>query len=305
MRYFILLLFISSPLWAGQFDNYQDFRAHQKLAQVDGHQIAYVDEGHGTPIVLMHGIPTSSWMYRKLIPALANNGYRVIAPDMLGMGSSEKVKDRKKLTVQNQAKILHALLVNKLGLSDWTHVVHDFGGPVTWEMLEYADFKINRLIILNSFAFRDGWNPGLNPFTKFFMSLMNSKPLRKIFYTQAIKSMINAPRKLTDLDGTIEGYVSPMLEGGFLTYKALYFSVNNIKNDLERYQANIRKITPLPSSIIWGEGDTFLTDEAQMPQFQNLLDTQNKNVILLPKGKHIITEDSPEAVLNEILKNTP
>ena len=66
-------------------ETYDDHLGMMKYAEVQGRKLAYIDEGTGKPIVLMHGIPTSSWMYRKVIPKLVEAGYRVIAPDLMGM----------------------------------------------------------------------------------------------------------------------------------------------------------------------------------------------------------------------------
>ena len=62
----------------------------KKFASVNGKQIAYVEEGSGDPIVLLHGNPTSSFLWRNVIPELVRSG-RVIAPDLIGQGDSEKL----------------------------------------------------------------------------------------------------------------------------------------------------------------------------------------------------------------------
>ncbi|HAS28923.1 MAG TPA: haloalkane dehalogenase, partial [Alcanivorax sp.] len=68
-----------------------DQMPYQKHFQdVDGKRIAYVDEGEGDPIVLLHGNPTSSYLWRNVIPELVGSG-RVIAPDLIGQGDSEKL----------------------------------------------------------------------------------------------------------------------------------------------------------------------------------------------------------------------
>ena len=62
----------------------------KKFTKVNGKQIAYVEEGNGDPIVLLHGNPTSSFLWRNIIPELSTLG-RVIAPDLIGQGDSEKL----------------------------------------------------------------------------------------------------------------------------------------------------------------------------------------------------------------------
>ena len=68
---------------------YSQFRAIQKsFASKDG-TLKYIDQGEGEVILLLHGIPTSGWLYRKIINLISEKGYRVIVPDMLGFGNSD------------------------------------------------------------------------------------------------------------------------------------------------------------------------------------------------------------------------
>jgi haloalkane dehalogenase len=101
----------------------------KKFAEVDGKKIAYIDEGQGAPIVLLHGNPSSSYLWRNVIPELTGNG-RVIVPDLIGQGDSEKLAaslgaDRYSFDVAYH--YLHQLLL-KLGVSEnVTLVIHDWG----------------------------------------------------------------------------------------------------------------------------------------------------------------------------------
>ena len=66
------------------------FPFESRFARVNGHRMHYVDEGRGDPVLLLHGNPTWSFLYRKFIPPLVDAGYRVIAPDHIGFGLSER-----------------------------------------------------------------------------------------------------------------------------------------------------------------------------------------------------------------------
>src|SRR5512133_3021901 len=87
----------------------------------------YIDEGHGSPIVMVHGTPTWSFLYRHLVKRLAAD-YRCLAPDNLGFGLSNKPAGWS-YTPQAHADNLRAF-IESLGLRDVTLVVHDFGGPI-------------------------------------------------------------------------------------------------------------------------------------------------------------------------------
>ena len=106
----------------------------KQTTEVLGHQMAYVEEGEGQPIVLLHGNPTSSYLWRRVIPHLAHRG-RCIAPDLIGMGDSDKLPgtgDDRYRFVEHR-RHLDALL-DQLGVTeDATLVVHDWGSGLGFD----------------------------------------------------------------------------------------------------------------------------------------------------------------------------
>ncbi|CAG0980000.1 MAG: alpha/beta fold hydrolase [Candidatus Methanoperedens sp.] len=97
-----------------------------KTIKVNGSNIFYLESGKGKPVVLLHGWPTSSYLWRNIIPSLAKK-QRVIAPDLTGYGRSDKPLDII-YSIDNQSKILGEFL-DRLELNKTALVVHDFGGP--------------------------------------------------------------------------------------------------------------------------------------------------------------------------------
>ncbi len=283
-------------------ETYDDHIKQLNKIEINGNTIAYIDEGQGQPIVLMHGIPTNSWLFRKIIPGLVQAGYRVIAPDLLGMGQSDKLKNKEALLVPMQAKVIKNLLVDKLHLTNISLVVHDFGGPISFEMLEDNTLKVDELFILDTFAFREGFNPGLNMFSKVAMKVLASKPLRKRYFRLAIKSMVmnkeDSPKEM------LNGYLQPLLNGGSYTYKKLYFSVNKLRSseNLARYQETLLRQNIEKVKIIWGENDKFLDSTLQLNAFKELLNVPEENILVLEDTRHLITEEEPEKILEMILK---
>jgi cis-3-alkyl-4-acyloxetan-2-one decarboxylase len=113
----------------------------------------YVDEGRGAPVVMLHGNPTWSFMYRALIVNLRTS-YRVIAPDHVGCGLSDKPDDtRYAYTLEQRVRDMSALLESAGVTRDITLVVHDWGGLIglTWAV-RHAE-RVKRLVILNTAAF--------------------------------------------------------------------------------------------------------------------------------------------------------
>ena len=110
----------------------------KKFIDVESKKIAYIDEGHGDPIVLIHGNPTSSFLWRNIVPELLNSG-RVIVPDLIGQGDSEKLpvsdgSDRYSLEVAY--KYVDGLLQNIGADNNVTLVIHDWGSGIgfLWAM---------------------------------------------------------------------------------------------------------------------------------------------------------------------------
>lgn len=121
-----------------------------------GLRMHYVEEGSGAPILLLHGEPTWAYLYRKMIPALAEAG-RVIAPDFIGFGRSDKVTDRGWYSYERHLASLHGL-IDGLDLHDITLVVQDWGGPIGLRVAIERPERFARLVILNTGLYRPGPN---------------------------------------------------------------------------------------------------------------------------------------------------
>lgn len=118
---------------------------------VDGVRIHYVDEGSGQPVLLVHGQPTWSYLYRKVIPPLVAAGFRCIAPDLMGFGLSDKPTKESAYTVQRHVAML-SFLVQHLNLRSVTVVCHDWGGPIGLRFAIDHQDAIAGLVILNTMA---------------------------------------------------------------------------------------------------------------------------------------------------------
>jgi pimeloyl-ACP methyl ester carboxylesterase len=117
-----------------------------------GHRMHYVDEGQGDPIVMVHGNPSWSFYYRDLISQL-RSGHRVIAPDHIGCGRSDKPNDdHYDYTLSTRVADL-GRLVDSLDLRDITLVVHDWGGMIGMAWAAQHPDRIARLVVMNTAAF--------------------------------------------------------------------------------------------------------------------------------------------------------
>ncbi len=103
------------------------FAAHYR--EVDGLRLAHIDEGEGAPVIFIHGEPTWSFLWRKVIVPVRDAGYRCIAPDLAGFGRSDKPTDVGWYSYDRHTA-LAATLLEDLDLQGATIVVHDWGGPI-------------------------------------------------------------------------------------------------------------------------------------------------------------------------------
>ncbi len=119
------------------------------FVSVHGHNIFVRDEGQGLPVLLIHGVPTSSFLYRKMIPLLSEASYRAVSFDLPGLGLSDKPK--------NINYDWHSLsnwmsgIVETLGLEKVHLVVHDIGGPIAMEWAINHPQCIQSITIMNTF----------------------------------------------------------------------------------------------------------------------------------------------------------
>lgn len=103
-----------------------EFKHRKQFVEVLGNHVAYLDEGSGNPIVFLHGNPTSSYLWRNIIPFVSDR-FRVVAPDLIGMGDSDKPNVDYRL--ETHARFIEAFL-DKLKLTNLVIVAHDWGSAI-------------------------------------------------------------------------------------------------------------------------------------------------------------------------------
>ncbi len=135
-----------------QFEGLPDFPFAPHWRQFDDLRLAHLDEGDGPPVLFVHGEPTWSFLWRKVIGPVRDAGYRCIAPDLPGFGRSDKPVDADWYTYDRHTEAVAGLL-EELELQDATVVVHDWGGPIGLRLaVEHPD-RIARLVILDTGLF--------------------------------------------------------------------------------------------------------------------------------------------------------
>ncbi|HWD11637.1 MAG TPA: haloalkane dehalogenase [Solirubrobacteraceae bacterium] len=129
-----------------------DFPFRPSYRDIDGLRLAHVDEGDGAPVLLLHGEPTWSFLWRKVIPPVRDAGFRCIAPDLAGFGRSDKPTDIDFYSYDRHVELATTLL-DDLDLMGATIVVHDWGGPIGLRLALERRERIDRIVILDTGLF--------------------------------------------------------------------------------------------------------------------------------------------------------
>ncbi len=131
-----------------RFDDLTGYPFEPHYVEQDGLRFHYLDEGSGEPVLLLHGEPTWSYLYRKMIPGLARHA-RAVAPDYFGFGRSDKPVDRDWYTYGRHVDSI-ARFAEQLDLTGLTVVVQDWGGPIGLRFAVENPERVTRLVILNT-----------------------------------------------------------------------------------------------------------------------------------------------------------
>lgn len=235
------------------------FSQRKKTIEIEGWRIAYIDEGNGPPVVLLHGCPFSSWEWKDVIPILAAH-YRVIAPDLLGLGDTAvRLDDDYRLP--NEMRMVTELL-DRLGVKDARFVGHDHGGATCELLMKYHPERIHSLVLTNIEAY-DQWPSKpetpylkmiLNPVTgPFFRLAFSFEPLQREAYDNAFYH----DGALTD--EVLSAFVEPQLAtpGRWCRLRRFFGWQIDPKHNQETMLAlDGMKRFDHPVLILWGEHDT-------------------------------------------------
>jgi haloalkane dehalogenase len=149
-----------------RFSDLPGFPFEPHYVDVDGLRMHYVDEGEGQPVVMFHGEPSWSYLYRKMIPPVVASGRRAVAPDLAGFGRSDKPVDFGWYSYDRHVSFVSEVLAS-LDLSDAVVVVQDWGGPIglRWAV-ENAD-RVAALVVLNTGLFTGRVSKGFMAWREF------------------------------------------------------------------------------------------------------------------------------------------
>jgi pimeloyl-ACP methyl ester carboxylesterase len=224
----------------------------------DGVTLAVLDEGEGVPVLLLHGFPDSSRVWRNQVAALVRAGMHVIAPDLRGFGESERPDAVDAYAVRHSVADVVAVLD---GLEiERTHVVgHDWGAAVAWALAAFVPERVDRLVVLSVGHPNLYREPSLEQRRKgWYQLLFQFDGVAEELVTRDDWRLF---RELLDGTGDIDRYVADLARPGALTAALNWYRANSAPAQELKRTRPFPAITA-PTMGIWSSDDDFLTEES-------------------------------------------
>ena len=270
-----------------------EYSFEHRFLDVDGGALHYVDEGprDGSPILFLHGNPTWSFLWRRLITALSDR-HRCVALDHIGCGLSDKPQDWPYTLEAHIANVER--LVLELDLHDVTLALHDWGGAIGMGLARRHPERIARLIVTNTAAFRSKRIP-------LRISLCRTPALGSVLVRRLNAFAGMAPRMAV----ARRGGLNPVVRRGYLTpydsYANRIATWRFVKDiplrpdhpswaELGRIEESLSEFADRPTCIVWGERDFCFT-----PHFREEWERRFPRAVVhaVANAGHLVLEDAP------------
>ncbi len=266
-----------------------------KSVSIDGLDIFYREAGpeDAPTILLLHGFPTSSHMFRNLIPTLADE-FRLVAPDYPGFGaSSMPLVEEFEYSFDKLAEVIERF-VDKLGLHNYFLYLMDYGAPVGYRLASRRPERVLGLIVQNGNAYDEGLRDFWNPIKAYWKEKTpeNAKVLAdNILTLQATKwqytNGVRNPEAIAPDNWFHDQYLLDR-PGNKEIQLELFYSYGTNPPLYPQWQEYFRKYQP-PTLVVWGKGDYIFPEEGAHPYKRDL---KNIEFHILPTGHFALEEDS-------------
>jgi haloalkane dehalogenase len=264
-----------------------------RFIEIDGSRVHYVEEGSGTPLLLLHGNPTWSFLYRDIIRRLRDR-YRCIAPDLPGFGLS-RAAPAYGYTPAEHAAVLERF-VTELDLRDVTVMVQDWGGPIGFRVATRQPDRFGAFVIGNTWA----W-PKSDPGTQIFSRLLGGPIggyliLRRNFFVEKIVPGNVKRRKLPGevMDAYRGPFPTPESRRPVHVFPREILASRPLLAEIER---DLGKLADRPALLVWPTKDVAFTGRERKRWEQIFPD--HRTVILEGAG-HYIQEDAADEIITAI-----
>jgi len=275
-----------------RFESLPDFPYAPKYRDWQGLRLAHIDEGEGAPIVMFHGEPTWSFLYRKVMEPLLAAGHRCIAADLPGFGRSDKPTDDAWYSYDNHTAAMVALF-EELDLTDVTIVVQDWGGPIGLRIAatELPE-RVSRIVAMDTGLFTghqemsEGW--------KAFRDFVVGTP------DLPVDMLVARGCKTEPPPDVVAAYAAPFpnraSKAGPRTFPPMIPLAPDAPGAAAGQAAAVALVeNPRPSLLLWADSDPALPLDPVGRQVQMLFPTADELTVIEDAG-HFLQEDQGEQI---------
>lgn len=267
-----------------------------KNIEIDGINLFYREAGpdDGPTVLLLHGWPSSSHMFRDLIPKLADR-FHVIAPDYPGFGYSDAPEPGEyEYTFDNIASLIERF-IDRLGITKLSMYVQDYGGPIGFRIASKRPELIRGIVVQNTVAHLEGISDALKPLVAYWedKNPQNEAAVRQFLKRETtVFQYTHGAGNPDSVSPDAYTFDQALLDrpGNDLIQLELLYDYKNNPPKYDEWQSYFRKHKP-PMLVIWGENDPFFTP-AGAHAFAK--DNPNATVKLLNAGHFALEEASAE-----------
>ncbi|GJM39965.1 MAG: haloalkane dehalogenase 1 [Ardenticatenaceae bacterium] len=279
-----------------RFDNLPDFPFTPNYVEVNGLRLHYVDEGAGEVILCLHGEPTWAYLYRKMIPPLAAQ-HRVVVPDLVGFGRSDKYTDPEAYSFQMHRDMLVGF-IEALDLRGITAVVHDWGAMLGLTIATQLPERFARLVIMNT-----GLPTGMFPMPDAFMQWRaaaerfgNRLPVGRIIQSSTVTKL---PKEV------VKAYEAPFPDKTYKAGAAVFPLLIPLKPEdpgaaeMSRATRQLTRWTK-PALVMFSDSDP-ITRGGDVLFRKGIPGAKGQPEITIEGAGHFLQEDKGEEIAGHIL----
>jgi pimeloyl-ACP methyl ester carboxylesterase len=260
----------------------------------DGVTLAVFDEGAGPPVLLLHGFPDSSHVWRYQVPALVAAGMRVIAPDLRGFGESDKPESVEDYAITRSVADMVAVL-EEVGI-DRAHVVgHDWGAGLAWSLAAFVPERVERLVVMSVGHPNTLWNQTIEQREKAWYQLLFQ-------FTGVAEELLTRDnwklfREWSRGDGDLERYLADLSRPGALTAGLNWYRASAGP----RLELGRRRPFPsvsVPTLGLWSSRDNYVTEDGMLRSAEHV--TSSWSYERIENASHWLQLDAADRV-NDLL----
>jgi pimeloyl-ACP methyl ester carboxylesterase len=267
---------------------WRDFQRLQRVTEIGDTFVSYLDDGRGEPVVLLHGIPTWSYLWTPVLGALTRVA-RVLAPDLAGFGFSDK-RDRFDRSIARPAELVDRWMAS-IGLPSAVIVGHDIGGGVALRLATLFPSRVRKLCVMNTVCY-DSWPVEL------MLQFGHPGADRRLSAAMAVRLLRQA------LQGGFARRPPAALLAGLLAPYATEVGKRSLIRNASALNTNLTtEIAPrlpsigVPTLILWGEEDLFQT----IAYGERLAwDIPGARLVRIAGARHFVMVDRPGVVARRL-----